>query len=202
MLDAVLESIKSISFHTNLIFCTRMYTKQPNGHTLRHTGQFDEADMNVDQKYRKALEIKQAGHESNTDGLPGYIIPNSPEESHWRMQHPDQKQTAEQTFTTGSTPAHRHAAEGRVKDLELYIKQNKDAVNARDANGWTPLIESVRAGHLEAVKLLVDNGADFNVKTYGTGGTALWWAKQAHGEEHPVIEFLESLGALEAGPEL
>lgn len=55
---------------------------------------------------------------------------------------------------------------------------------------------------MEAVKLLVENGADVNIKTYGSGGTVLWWAKQTHGSEHPVIEFLESLGALEVGPEL
>jgi len=61
---------------------------------------------------------------------------------------------------------------------------------------------SARSGHLEAVKLLVENGADVNMETYGSGGTALWWAKQIHGDDHPVIEFLESIGALEAGPEL
>ena len=50
---------------------------------------------------------------------------------------------------------------------------------------------------MDVVKLLVDNGADFNAKTAGGGGTVLWWAKQTHGEEHPVISFLEELGALE-----
>jgi len=52
------------------------------------------------------------------------------------------------------------------------------------------------------VKLLVENGADFNAKTSGEGGTVLWWAKQTHGDDHPVISFLEELGALEVGPEL
>ena len=55
---------------------------------------------------------------------------------------------------------------------------------------------------MEVVKLLVDNGADFNAKTAGGGGTVLWWAKQTHGEDHPVITFLEELGALDVGPEL
>ena len=52
------------------------------------------------------------------------------------------------------------------------------------------------------VKLLVENGGDVDAKTYSTGGTVLWWAKQALSEDHPVVEFLESMGALEAGPEL
>ena len=61
---------------------------------------------------------------------------------------------------------------------------------------------SARGGHVEAIKLLVKHGADVNAKTFGDGGTALYLAKQAHGAEHPVIDFLESIGALEAGPEL
>ena len=63
-------------------------------------------------------------------------------------------------------------------------------------------LQAARGGHLEVVKLLVDNGADFNAKTAGGGGTVLWWAKQTHGEDHPVITFLEELGALDVGPEL
>lgn len=55
---------------------------------------------------------------------------------------------------------------------------------------------------MEVVKYLVDQGADVNALTKGTGATALWWAKHEHGEDHPVIEFLESMGALESGPEL
>ena len=49
---------------------------------------------------------------------------------------------------------------------------------------------------------MVENGADINKKTNGSGGTALWWAKQKHGDEHPVIEYLESIGALAIGPDL
>jgi hypothetical protein len=52
------------------------------------------------------------------------------------------------------------------------------------------------------VKYLVENGADVNAKTYSDGGTPLWWAKQSLEENDPVISFLESIGALEIGPEL
>jgi len=48
----------------------------------------------------------------------------------------------------------------------------------------------------------VQNGADPDIKSYGTTGTALWWARKEHGDDHPVIEFLESIGALDYGPEL
>jgi Ankyrin repeats (many copies) len=62
--------------------------------------------------------------------------------------------------------------------------------------------EGARSGHLEVVKYLVENGADVNAKTTKGGGTPLWWAKQNLEDEDPVISFLESIGALEIGPEL
>ena len=65
-----------------------------------------------------------------------------------------------------------------------------------------PLHEGARSGQLEIVKYLVENGADVNEKTGGAGGTALWWAKKGLGDDHPLIAYLESLGALEIGPDL
>jgi ankyrin repeat protein len=64
------------------------------------------------------------------------------------------------------------------------------------------LHEGVRGGHLDVVKYLVENGADVNAKTNNAGGTPLWWAKKSLEENDPVISFLESIGALEIGPEL
>lgn len=55
---------------------------------------------------------------------------------------------------------------------------------------------------MDVVKYLVENGADVNARTHGEGGTPLWWAKQTLEDNDPVISFLESIGALEVGPEL
>jgi hypothetical protein len=52
------------------------------------------------------------------------------------------------------------------------------------------------------VKFLVENGADINARTSTYGGTALWLAKQKHQDGHPLIVFLESMGALDIGPDL
>jgi hypothetical protein len=49
---------------------------------------------------------------------------------------------------------------------------------------------------------LVENGADINAQTGNDGGTVLWWAKKNLEEDHPVVAFLESMGALEIGPDL
>lgn len=54
---------------------------------------------------------------------------------------------------------------------------------------------------MDIVRYLLDNGADHSQLT-GGGETALWWAKQQHGADHPVVSFLEEIGALEAGPDL
>ena len=94
------------------------------------------------------------------------------------------------------------AKDGHVELLDQEIKKKKAVVNAKDENGWTPLHEGARGGHLEVVKLLVENGADLSARTAGDGGTALWWAKQEYDENHPVVKFLEEIGALDVGPEL
>jgi len=75
-------------------------------------------------------------------------------------------------------------------------------VNAKDTNGWRPLHEGARGGHLDVVKYLVENGADVNATTGSDGGTALYYARRVLEENHPVISFLESLGALDTGPDL
>ena len=102
----------------------------------------------------------------------------------------------------GSTEAHHYAREGVLNELKQQVESKKAIVNAKDENGFTPLHEGVLGGHLDVVRFLVESGADYNAKTHGEGGTALWWAKQELDEDHPVIEFLESLGALDIGPEL
>lgn len=174
---------------------------EPIGHSLRHFEEHQADGTDVHDKYREAVERGQGGHENDNTGLPPYIIPGTPEDNHWRMQHPGGFIPKESSFTTGSSAAHVAAQVGSVDLLKAEIEKNKEIVKARDKNGWTALHEGARAGHLDVVKYLIENGADVNATTKG-GESALWWAKQIHDEDHPVIEFLESLGAVEAGPEL
>ncbi len=146
------------------------------------------------------------GHENEIDGLPSYIIPGSPEESHWKQTHPGGAKSRRNSATTGSqqTVAHLAAQTGNIEALQSAVKNNKTAVKARDENGWTPLHEGARAGHIDVVKYLIENGADVNDKTGDgvKGGTVLFWAKQQLEPEHPVISYLESLGAVDIGPDL
>ena len=50
-------------------------------------------------------------------------------------------------------------------------------------------------------RYLVDLGADIGAKT-SNGGTVLWWAKRMLDAGHPVIEYLEGIGAPEEGEDL
>lgn len=91
----------------------------------------------------------------------------------------------------------------QIGDLQTLMKLLKDKstsdlemlVNSKDSNGWQPIHEAVRGGHLQVVKYLVEVcGADISATTE-KGGTALWWARQTLNSEHPVIAFLTSIGA-------
>lgn len=55
--------------------------------------------------------------------------------------------------------------------LTAAVKADPSVLNARDERGSTPLVLAGYLNHLEAVKLLVEAGADVN--TVGGTGTAL-----------------------------
>jgi len=176
---------------------------EPTGHSLRHNMGLDPQQHDVDEAYRNSFENLQAGHEHENDALPPYIVPGTPEDSRWRRSHPEGFNKKKATsFTTGSSPAHVAAQAGDLNALKTHVGKDKHLVNKQDANGWTPLHEATRAGHLSAVKYLIEQGADPNVTAGDGGGTALWWAKKQHDEDDPIIAFLESIGAMDSGPEL
>jgi prolyl 4-hydroxylase len=181
---------------------------EPTGHTTRHHQmELDEAasTKDVHARYKETVSNGHGGHENaDGDGLPPYIIPGTPEEAHWRAQHPQGRGGSDDVgFTTGSTPAHKAAQEGDLDTLRILIETDKSLLDKRDSNGWAAIHEAARAGHVDIVKYLVEAGADVNAKTHPDhGATPLWWAREEHEEDHPVIEFLESIGALEAGPDL
>jgi len=177
---------------------------EPTGHTLRHNSALEGGGGDVHKKYAEDVKAGRGGHENHENGLPGYIRKGSTEEDKWLRQHPDNKKSAKRdTSTTGSTQAHRFAQDGDVEGLTKVVGKLKHLVNAKDANGWTPLHEGARGGFEDIVKVLVEKGADINQKTEGEDGrSALYIAIEENGEDSPIVEFLESLGALSFGPDL
>lgn len=118
------------------------------------------------------------------------------------MQNPNGHQIV-QSFTTGSTNAHRYAAQNEYDELVSFLDKNAAAVTRRDVNGWTPLSEAVRKGHENIVQLLLDRGSEVNARIGKNeeGGSMLWLAKKYLGENHTIVELLKSRGARLIPPE-
>lgn len=116
---------------------------EPIGHSLRHNAEQGRGLDDAHNKYRDSLARGHGGHENEMaeNGLPPYVIPGTPEERHWRQTHPGGFKSKKNSATTGSqqTIAHFAAQTGNIQQLELEVKNNKDVVNAKDHNGWTPL---------------------------------------------------------------
>ena len=81
-----------------------------------------------------------------------------------------------------------------AKIAEL-LDTDAELINARDSDGSTPLHCAAWKGHVDAVALLLQNGADVSIENHNGhwGGTALHAA--AHGNQRPVAELLITHGA-------
>lgn len=199
---------------------------EPLGHTLLHEEQhYDEEVESLEYLYHSAwkkLKSKCVDDEecrtrvdlnvAASTRVPHYIQPGSEEERRWLQTHPKAKLSHVTTATTSSSgeygvtvrglTAHTAASSGDMDAIIAIANTDPQLIKVRDVNGWTPLHEAARGGHLEIVKFLISSGLDKDARTHdGVGGSPLWWAKKAHGTEHPVIYYLESIGALDIPPD-
>lgn len=100
-------------------------------------------------------------------------------------------------------PAFEAAAQNNLEELYRIAADDKRSLLAKDRNGWQPIHEAARGGHLNSIEFLLENGADLNARTHkGSGVSPLKIAREALGNEHAVVKFLEDLGAKDFGPEL
>lgn len=138
---------------------------------------------------------------NNHHGLPPYILENSPESSKWLRSHDHWESPA--AAAAPASLAHHAATVGDIKTLHELATTKGHLLHSADANGWMPIHEASRAGNIDAIKLLVDLGANPNERTnFGSGGSPLYWAKKVNGENHESVHYLSSIGALELHPEL
>ncbi len=172
---------------------------EPTGHTLRHTEKMGLDTGDVHKKYKNAIKKGHGGHENETNDLPPYILKGSQTADEWLDEHEGDVHV--DTFTRGSTEAHRAVQDGDTEGLYEIISEKAHLVHAKDENGWTPMHEAARTGSIEAVKLLVEKGADVNALTEYRE-SPLYLAKTTHGNDHPLVEFFTDMDALFEGPEL
>jgi len=129
--------------------------------------------------------------DSNGD-LPPYILPGSPQEEIFRQENPN---GWSKVFIEGHEPPFNDwAAEGQVELLKEVFDVDPSLIHWNDENGWTPLHEAARWGHVDLVNYLIENGADINHLTQG-GSSPLHVAKIEQGEDHKIVAMLLSLGA-------
>jgi hypothetical protein len=142
--------------------------------------------------------------EEMDDFHPPYILPDSPEMKNWEQRNPAGWKKPSPSAAAVSVPeGHAAAQHGDIESLKELAISNKRALRMKDSNGWEPLHEAVRGGHLESVKFLVSQGADINAVTnHGEGVSPYRIAHTNHGKEHELTQYLAGLGALDVGPEL
>jgi len=134
------------------------------------------------------------------DFYPPYIQVNSPWADHWARQNPNgwkkPAPSAPKMHSNARVP-HVAAAMGDVEMLKEIAAKDSKSLHRPDENGWHPLHEAVRAGHTDAAKLLVENGANVNVRTGrgGKGQSPLNLALEYHSSKSPIVQFLVGMGA-------
>lgn len=96
----------------------------------------------------------------------------------------------------GRSLVHIAAVNSRVETLAFIIEAAPDLLNARDANGHTPLLPVVNRGALAGLKALLDSGADVNIASH-CGLTPLHFAA-ARGDVQSATLLLKMRANIEA----
>ena len=145
----------------------------------------------------------------NDHTLPPYIREGSSEEKAWFAGRfdgqipgaPKRVRKEPQVIDSSAQPnnnssrqheSHFAAQKGTLRELVRISKEEKEALFAKDRNGWEPIHEAVRGGRKEAIEFLVGHGADLNsITNYGMGSSVLDLAVKYHDNE--FVEWLKSL---------
>jgi len=93
------------------------------------------------------------------------------------------------------------SAKGQFHKAIILLEKYPQLVNYMDGNGWFPIHEAARAGHVEILQMIIDAGFDINMRTnHGNGGSSLWFAQRGLNENHPAIVLLKEHGAISVAP--
>ncbi|KAL3793027.1 hypothetical protein HJC23_003035 [Cyclotella cryptica] len=131
--------------------------------------------------------------------MPIYILRGSPEGNKWMQEH---GVVVESPAAAPLDEVAHAASVGDMDILSYYATANKDLLHKEDVNGWKPIHEAARGGHQNAIELLIKYGARVNDRAGRYGPSVLSLVVQNHGRDHPLVNYLTNLGALEIGEEL
>ncbi|CAJ1959155.1 unnamed protein product [Cylindrotheca closterium] len=204
---------------------------EPLGHTLRHAqtqGEYDLEDVemeaptmaaservaaNAKAAYERAFQMEQQMHAEGRENkkkrrsceMPHYVDPDK--EARWKQlfdydKKPKVTPKPMRQVLVSVTP-HNAAAGGNLDALKTLADVDRANLFKRDQNGWRPLHEAARSGHVEVVEYLLQEGAKVNERTNnGEGGTPLWWAEKKPEKNKEAIELLKKYGGLSLQPKV
>ena len=89
-------------------------------------------------------------------------------------------------------PIHSAADTGNTKEITKQINSSSSNLDAKSSIDWTPLMYAARSGQYEAVKLLIEHGADINYVS-SNKNTALILAIESN--DANIISLLTKNGA-------
>jgi hypothetical protein len=95
------------------------------------------------------------------------------------------------------------AASGNLEALKILAEADRAILFKRDQNGWRPLHEAARSGHVNVLEYLLKEGARINERTNdGDGGNPLWWAEKNAVKNREAIKLLKKYGGVSLQPKI
>jgi ankyrin repeat protein len=95
------------------------------------------------------------------------------------------------------------AANGNLEALKIMAEADRANLFKRDQNGWRPIHEAARSGHVHVLEYLLKEGARINERTNdGEGGNPLWWAEKNAEKNREAIKLLKKYGGVSLQPKI
>lgn len=136
---------------------------------------------------------------------PDYVWPDYKATYDQRFYFEYNKKVYPKTYRalTSKLTTHQAASLGELELLkELARTEGRSELFKADHNGWRPLHEAARGGHVDVLEYLLEEGAKVNERTnFNSGGTALFWASKEPKKNAAAIALLEKHGGVLIQPE-
>jgi hypothetical protein len=121
---------------------------------------------------------RSSQHNVREDNLPPYLIPGTPWAHKWEASHPQGWQV----------DALKLAQMGDTRTLRHLGQYDPERLQQTDSQGWQPLHEAARFGHLDLVQYLV---LDAGISLHHQAVSPLAVAERHLPAGHHVIDFLK-----------
>ena len=93
------------------------------------------------------------------------------------------------------------AATGNIQAFKDAVIKYPELLDKADGNGWKPIHEAARGGHVKILQFLIEQGVNVNERTNnGQGASPLWWTLQYFQENHPTVQLLRRHGGVALAP--